>query len=139
MRNVEIILLFVVLKVFSALSVRCISRAGTMGICTHINQCTAKDPSKLSICGKTGLHCCTPNSQEDWQLDNCGESPMYNVGDLENWTSIESDEYSWLASLEYGDSEKGSSVCSGSVISSSYVLTAAHCVEEHFVAHLGGL
>lgn len=64
---------------------------------------------------------------------------MYNVGDLKNWTSIEYDEYSWLASLEYGDSEKGPSVCSGSVISSSYVLTAAHCVEENFVAKLGGL
>lgn len=64
---------------------------------------------------------------------------MYNVGSLENWTNIESDEYSWLASLEYGDSEKGSSVCSGSVISSFYVLSAAHCVEESFVANLGGL
>lgn len=137
MKYITIVLL--ILQILSAISLKCRSSDGTRGTCTIFSDCRTNDPNALSRCAMTGLYCCTPKKQENRLREDCGSSPLYNVGDLENWTSIEPDEYSWLASLEYGNRGKGSSVCSGSVISSSYVLTAAHCVEENFVNNLGGL
>ncbi|KAH8409750.1 hypothetical protein KR222_003690, partial [Zaprionus bogoriensis] len=46
-------------------------------------------------------------------------------------------EFSWLASLEYGNGTLG--FCAGSVVNSLYVLTAASCVTGNKVRRLGGL
>lgn len=70
--------------------------------------------------------------------EDCGETPMYPTGEIVGGEIIDPDEYSWLASLQYGNN--GSyGVCGGSVISSWYVLTAAHCVAGDTVKRLGGL
>lgn len=137
MKYITIVLF--ILQILSAIGLKCRSRDGTHGTCTTFSQCRTADPNTLTPCAMTGLYCCTPKKQENWVREDCGTSPLYNVGSLDSWTSIEPDEYSWLASLEYGDRGKGSSVCSGSVVSPSYVLTAAHCVEDNFVMNLGGL
>lgn len=48
------------------------------------------------------------------------------------------DEYPWMVSLEYKNNDS-LGVCSGSVISPWYVLTAVHCVTGELPDRLGGL
>lgn len=69
---------------------------------------------------------------------NCGWTPKYPRQTIAGGNDIQPDEYSWLASLQYGN---GSTFgyCGGSVISSQYVLTAAHCVQGEEVNFHGGL
>lgn len=70
--------------------------------------------------------------------EDCGKTPMNPTGEIVGGKIIDPDEYSWLASLQYGNN--GSyGVCGGSVINSWYVLTAAHCVSGEYVAKYGGL
>lgn len=56
----------------------------------------------------------------------CGYSPIYPRELMDGGYKIEPDEFSWLASLEYANQTFGH--CSGSVISSRYVLTSGNCV-----------
>lgn len=69
---------------------------------------------------------------------DCGWTPMYPMALIVGGHTINPDEYSWMASLAYGNKDS-SGVCGGSVINSWYVLTAAHCVTGPEVDNLGGL
>lgn len=77
-------------------------------------------------------------SNEDVKLNDCGQTPMYSKEQIAGGKVIEPDEFSWLASLQYG---RGNTYggCGGSVINEWYVLTAAHCVTGTSVDRLGGL
>lgn len=63
----------------------------------------------------------------------CGHTPLYSRAEFDD--IIASDEYSWVASLLYGNQDSFG-LCSGSVINSRYVLTSARCVTgEHIREH----
>lgn len=68
---------------------------------------------------------------------NCGWTPMYPKQQIVGGFLVKPNEFSWLASLHYGDKRKNQ--CGGSVINSRYVLTAAHCVTGERVQLIGGL
>lgn len=59
----------------------------------------------------------------------CGYSPIYPRELMDGGYKIEPDEFSWLASLEYAN-ESAFGHCSGSVISSRYVLTSGNCIVD---------
>lgn len=70
--------------------------------------------------------------------NNCGRTPMYPTSSFVGSNNIAPDEYTWLASLQYGRGDTYG-YCSGSVINTQYVLTAAHCVTGSHVDYFGGL
>lgn len=77
-------------------------------------------------------------SAEDLRsLYDCGHTPFYAKAQIVGGNVIAPDEFPWMASLEYGN--RGYGYCGGSVISSLFVLTAAHCVTGKQVDHYGGL
>ncbi|KAH8409618.1 hypothetical protein KR222_011614, partial [Zaprionus bogoriensis] len=78
-----------------------------------------------------------PNDDEEILPTDCGHTPMYPAPQIVGGNIIPADEYSWVASLQYNKTVFGA--CSGSVINSQYVLTAAHCVTGQKVNWLGGL
>lgn len=63
---------------------------------------------------------------------------MYPVEQIIGGSNVKPDEFSWVASLQYGH-KSTYGICAGSVINSLYVLTAAHCVAGKRVEKLGGL
>lgn len=74
----------------------------------------------------------------EYQLPtDCGYSPIYPRELIAGGNKIEPDEFTWLASLVYEKNESAFGHCSGSVISSRYVLTAARCVNNNTHANLG--
>lgn len=70
--------------------------------------------------------------------EDCGGTPMFPKGQILNGFTVQPEEFSWLASLQYGQGDTFG-VCGGSVINSLYVLTAAHCVTGETVQKYGGL
>lgn len=75
------------------------------------------------------------------QLQNhpdCGWTPKYPREAIAGGKRIQPNEYSWLASLQYGFGGTFG-YCGGSAINSLYVLTAAHCVQGDDVNFYGGL
>jgi len=84
--------------------------------------------------------CCATNDDGLLKLkfpEDCGSTPMYGNDRVVGGQVIEPDEFSWLASLEYGLRERG--ICGGAVINSRYVLTAAHCVKGTAIRQYGGV
>lgn len=70
--------------------------------------------------------------------EDCGGTPMLPKGQIINGFTVQPEEFSWLASLQYGQRDTFG-FCGGSVINSLYVLTAAHCVTGENVQKYGGL
>lgn len=153
-----LILFVLLLQVLAVLCKRCITKDGDIGYCKTRLDCHLLDGSRpLAKCGNTGKHCCptdalnvtsrsvdsnplsvTPTSVDSKFPTDCGDTPMYPKGHIVGGMIIAADEYSWLASLQYGNN--GSyGVCGGSVINTRYVLTAAHCVTGEAIADIGGL
>lgn len=68
--------------------------------------------------------------------DDCGRTRMYPRQQIVGGNKIPPDEYPWLASLQYGRKETYG-YCSGNVINTQYLLTAAHCVNgSHYFGSL---
>lgn len=135
-----IFLLFVVLlQVLTALCTTCRTYDEEIGTCIRANDCPGD--GILARCATPGLYCCPSGSASTVESkfpSDCGDTPMYAREHIVGGKIVRPDEYSWLASLQYGN--QGSfGLCGGSVINARYVLTAAHCVTGEAVTKLGGL
>lgn len=106
---------------------------GLEGNCVPVDSCAwilrkaANEPDILqrSECGSledtTSLVCC-----RRWRnAENCGQVESNNDNEVEN------NQYPWVVDVLYGKLGKNSILkCTGSLINSEYVLTAAHCVKD---------
>lgn len=97
------------------------------GFCAKQENCLTETTFN---CGSTGLSCCPPIGQSavyPKMTDfNCGDSAIYKY--YKDYPIIYHEYYSWIVSLEYNHTRDTLGVCAGSIISSHYVITAAHCV-----------
>lgn len=135
------VLFVILLNVLTVLSTKCRTSMQEVGKCTRQIDCVGSDVSRpLTRCGKTGLHCCPPVSPllESKFPTDCGQTPMHAKLQIHGGKIVAPDEYSWLANLRYGN-QSLYGVCSGSVINTRYVLTAAHCVTGPKVEWIGRL
>lgn len=152
-----ILVLLLILQLLSAFGGKCyVNRASkVLGKCVKKEDCWTETIYKCSEGNE--VYCCPPTNYRplitrifaendpttenpqtiDNELPNlrslildCGETPSYPINNIVGGKPIPPDEYSWIASLEYGNLRDSLGVCSGSVISSLYVITAAHCLDE---------
>lgn len=134
------------LQAVTVLSTKCFPSNGGRGTCSTEEDCPAfvGMPRPLSPCGATGLFCCPSNGQVSAPViepkfpESCGSTPMHSIREIMGGYQVPPDEYSWLASLQYGNRTSYGS-CAGSVINSLYLLTAAHCVQSKRIRRIGGL
>lgn len=143
-------LLVLLASVLGSLSQSCLTNSDNFGFCVPELVCSRQTRQTLRACNSTGLYCCSIENEYDWSAiserqeqsqnpkfpTDCGSTTVgapREVSDI----SIEPSEFSWVASLEYGNGTLGA--CAGSVINSRYVLTAASCVTGNKVRRLGGL
>lgn len=141
--NWTLSVLLVLAQALAASSLTCITKKGDVGFCAPKRICIGQTEKTMNHCSSDGLLCCPLSNDIDWLAieelydqgedskfpTDCGRTPVYPYDQIVGGYKIQPDEYSWVASLEYGnDSRIG--VCGGSVINSLYVLTAAHCVVE---------
>lgn len=143
-------LLVLLASVLGSLSQSCLTNSDNFGFCVPELVCSRQTRQNLRACNSTGLYCCSIENEYDWSAiserqeqsqnpkfpTDCGSTTVgapREVSDI----SIEPSEFSWVASLEYGNGTLGA--CAGSVINSRYVLTAASCVTGNKVRRLGGL
>lgn len=143
-------LLVLLASVLGSLSQSCLTNSDNFGYCVPELVCSRQTRQTLRACNSTGLYCCSIENEYDWSAiserqeqsqnpkfpTDCGSTTVgapREVSDI----SIEPSEFSWVASLEYGNGTLGA--CAGSVINSRYVLTAASCVTGNKVRRLGGL
>lgn len=63
---------------------------------------------------------------------------MHAIRQIIGGSLIQPDEFSWVASLQYGN-RISYGVCSASVINSLYLLSAAHCVKSQQIRQDGGV
>lgn len=137
-----IVLYIVLLQVWTALCLRCKTSNGEVGICRRY--CNTVDVARpMDKCAGTAFSCCTSSASTitsggDSKFPvNCGYTPMFASRVIDGGV-IRPDEYSWLASLQYRSHSPNIS-CSGSIINSRYVLTAAECVTGESIKDAGGL
>lgn len=152
-----VILVLLLLQVLSAFGSKCFVKRfpQVLGKCVKREDCWTET---IYECPKgNGFHCCPPIDYRqsidncittdnkprtenpptiDIQLPNmrsmildCGETPAYPFDNIVGGKRIPPEEYSWIASLEYRNLRDSLGICSGSVISSLYVITAAHCID----------
>lgn len=143
-------LLVLMASVLGSLSQSCLTNSDNFGFCVPELVCSRQTRQNLRACNSTGLYCCSIENEYDWSAiserqeqsqnpkfpTDCGSTTVgapREVSDI----SIEPSEFSWVASLEYGNGTLGA--CAGSVINSRYVVTAASCVTGNKVRRLGGL
>lgn len=140
----KLIIFFVILlHVWTALCVKCITNNGEIGVCKM--DCNTGYVSRhLTSCGRTAFYCCAQETStiastvESKFPTDCGYMPFYAQTEILHEVHVRPDQYSWLASLQYGN-HSSYGICGGSVINSRYVLTAAHCVTGASVREIGGL
>lgn len=133
---------FILFQIFQAFGSKCRIPNGGLGNCMARDECVAMRTMShlLTNCGRTGMICC-PNivpSVEPKFPSSCGQTPLYPIEQIVGGKVIHPDEYSWIASLQYGDGNTFGA-CGGSVINAWYVLTAAHCVQGSDVTKKRGL
>lgn len=134
------------LHAVTVLSTKCTTNNGERGTCNAEDDCPANKPRPLTSCGSNGLFCCpsgdhrepSPRLPDPKYPESCGSTPGYGIRQISGGYTIEPDEYSWLASLQYGNRTRYGS-CAGSVINSLYLLTAAHCVKSKRIQEIGGV
>lgn len=138
----NLIVFFILLfQAWTALCLRCITSNGEVGICRR--DCNTVEVSRsLAKCAGSSFFCCalsasTITRERELKFPaNCGYTAMYASRRIAGGI-IRPDEYSWLASLQYRRNSNMS--CSGAVINSRYVLTAAECVTGESIKGAGGL
>lgn len=153
-----ILVLLVILELLSAFGDKCLVNRSpkVLGKCVKKEDCWSETIYKCSQ--GNGLYCCPPinyrppidyrifaenepMTEDPPSIDNelpnlrplildCGETPSYPINNIVGGKPIPPDEYSWIASLEYNNLRDSLGICSGSVISSLFVITAAHCLDE---------
>lgn len=90
----------------------------------------------------TGQNCPPSTNKDRTSIEerkfpsDCGYTPLYSSAQIDG--IVAPDEYSWVASLQYGNQDSFG-LCSGSVINSRYVLTSARCVTEEKIRQHGQL
>lgn len=137
-----IVVFIVILQVWTALCLRCKTSDGENGICRRDCK-TVNVPRPIARCAGTSFFCCTSSAStftsggESKFPANSGYTPMFASGIITGGV-IRPDEYSWLASLQYRSQSTNIS-CSGSIINSRYVLTAAECVTGKSIKDAGEL
>lgn len=139
----NLIVFFILLfQAWTALCLRCKTNNGEVGICRR--DCnTVNLHRSLAKCAGSSFFCCPSSAStitRERELKfpaNCGYTAMYASRRIAGGI-IRPDEYSWLASLQYRNRSSNIS-CSGAVINSRYVLTAAECVTGASIKDAGGL
>lgn len=143
-------LLVLLASVLGCRSQTCLTLDNNFGFCVPELICSRQTSQTLRACNSTGLYCCAMENEYDWSAisgrqeqsqnlkfpTDCGSTTVAAPREVAD-RSLEPSEFSWVASLEYGNGTLG--VCAGSVINSRYVLTAASCVTGNKVRRLGGL
>lgn len=139
-----ILFLAILLHVLTALCLKCRTNNGEIGVC-KMDCNTVSASQNLTRCGRTSFYCCAQGTssiastvEESKFPTDCGYFPFYAQTQTVHEVNIRPDQYSWLASLQYGN-HSSHGICSGSVINSRYVLTAAHCVTGASIRDIGGL
>lgn len=161
-----IVLLIILLQVLTVFG-RCYTFEGLTGLCKPLKDCNVDASHSLARCHNTGMHCCptvlsiysstvaptiatTSSTKVPSRVaakksprgpkfpTECGWTPMNPRGQIVGDYIVEPDEYSWLASLLYGNGNSYRD-CVGAVINSRYVLTAAHCLTSAALRIAGGL
>lgn len=134
-----IVFFILLLQAWTALCLGCKTNNGEVGICRR--DCNTVDVHRsLEKCAGSSFFCCASSAittkRESKFPANCGYTAMFASRRIAGGI-IRPDEYSWLASLQYGRNSNIS--CSGAVINSRYVLTAAECVTGESIKGAGGL
>lgn len=145
-------------EVLFAEAQNCFMKNNIMGYCLPLCNCLGGTRFTLNKCGEREggeeEYCCPedgiygiptekPTKQLGHESDikyppDCGYTPIYSRDQITGGYKIEPDQFSWMASLQYGTGNTFGD-CSGSVINERYVLTAAHCVTGKRVQQLHGL
>lgn len=141
------VVLLLLLQVLSVLSTVCITNMQVLGHCQELWTCHGPSHRILNRCANSQLYCCPLSDSGERSVNAvrapkfptyCGTTPMYPIRNILGGIRIEPDEFSWAASLQYGN-RRSSGNCGGSVINSLYVLTAAHCVTGENTLKSGGV
>lgn len=128
--------LYVVFQTISEICTGCRLSTGESGVCKFKDDCKTCE-KKLHInffLFRISFYFCCP-SVPKFPTD-CGQVPSDIVAKIFDGKIIEPDFFSWFGSLEYNYTNY-KKTCSGTVINSRYVLTAAHCVTYITIKTLG--
>lgn len=129
--------LYVFFQTITEICTKCSLSTGESGVCKLEADCKSCEVKLYFSEGwPISIYFCCP-SVPKFPRD-CGEVPSGIVSKIFDGKIIEPDLFSWFASLEYTrNNTDNNKTCSGTVINSRYVLTAAHCVTYIAIEALG--